>query len=280
MQRVCLNDTKQIVAHFFAAENATATVIMAPAMGVEQSYYFPLAHWLVSQNINCLTFDYEGMGFSNPDKKPINKASLTSWAWDDATSALNWVRSTLPELPIIWFGHSFGGQLLPMLQGQEHLNKVVTFNAGNGYWKLNAPQLRKRSLLMWYLLVPLLTPLAGYFPGKSIGVVGDIPKYAIWQWRKWCLNPNYMLGAEGKWAQNLIENLQLDLTAIHCSDDEMLTEQSIHSLHTMFAAENWTLTRLIPEELGHKRIGHLGFFHKRFSDTLWPEVLLPLLTTN
>ena len=54
-----------------------------------------------------------------------------------------------------------------------------------------------RVRILWFGMVPVLTALFGYFPGKPLRMVGDLPRGVALQWRKWCLHPEYLL-AEGE----------------------------------------------------------------------------------
>ena len=101
------------------------------------------------------------------------------------------------DLPVTWISHSLGGQIIPFVPNRERADKIVTIATGSGYWKENAPPLRKKVWLFWYGAVPLTTPLFGYFPGKRLGMVGDLPKGVIKQWRRWCMDKDYAVGAEG-----------------------------------------------------------------------------------
>jgi len=47
--------------------------------------------------------------------------------------------------------------------------------------------------LFWFVFVPILTPLLGYFPGKRLRMVGDLPAGVAWQWRRWCTHRDYLL---------------------------------------------------------------------------------------
>ena len=95
-------------------------------------------------------------------------------------------------------GHSLGAQLPGLLRHRDRIAGLVSVAAGSGYWRDNAPQLKRIVLYFWHVLVPLGVAVAGYFPGKRIGKVGDLPRGVVLQWRRWCLHPRYHVGAEGE----------------------------------------------------------------------------------
>jgi hypothetical protein len=41
------------------------------------------------------------------------------------------------------------------------------------------------------VVAPLTLNIAGYFPGKHLRKVGDLPRGVMEQWRRWCLNREY-----------------------------------------------------------------------------------------
>ena len=64
----------------------------------------------------------------------------------------------------------------------------------------NALPTKRLVLWLWYVAVPVATALCGYFPGKRLRKVGDLPAGVIAQWRRWCLSPDYV-GSEGREAR-------------------------------------------------------------------------------
>lgn len=79
-----------------------------------------------------------------------------------------------------------------------HRRHMLCVASGSGYWRDNAPPTRRKILLWWYGIAPLLTALHGCLPGRRLGLVGDLPAGVLWQWRQWCLHPNYGIGVVGE----------------------------------------------------------------------------------
>jgi predicted alpha/beta hydrolase len=171
-------------------------VLLTTAMGVPQRFYEAFATWLASQGVAVMSFDWRGMGDSAPPRLRGYRASITDWATQDLPAVADAFCARWPDVPRTYLGHSLGGQLFGWMPDPQRFERVLTVAAGNGYWRLNAPALRKKAHFLWWVLVPLSIAVAGYFPGKRLGAVGDLPAGAMWQWRRWCLHPDY-LGAEG-----------------------------------------------------------------------------------
>jgi len=139
-----------------------------------------------------LTFDYRGVGDSLPPGRSLRgfEADLFAWArdFDRAIEALD---REVPALPIYLIGHSLGAQLPGLLAQRDRIAGLVSVAGGSGYWRDNAPALRRSVLYLWYVVVPIATSLFGYFPGRRLRKVGDLPRGVMLQWRRWCLNPRY-----------------------------------------------------------------------------------------
>lgn len=261
-----------------AVKPINGAVVIASAMGVAQVYYQAIAQWLTEKGFCVLTFDCSGIGESKSKHLKEYHCDILDWATQDYSAALQFVLDTHSKCPVYWLGHSLGGQVFPLVDKIEQVKKVITVSSGTGYWKHNAPPLRKKAPLFWYFIMPLATSLFGYFPGKRIGMVGDLPKKVIYQWRRWCLHPKYCVGVETSGVKNKFQQLNVPLVAISFTDDEMLSSTNMRNLHALFGMQNKQLVEIHPRDVEQERIGHLGFFKENFKDNLWPSLLLNELT--
>ncbi|MBS2020776.1 MAG: alpha/beta fold hydrolase [Deltaproteobacteria bacterium] len=260
-----------------ASSTPRGAVLIVPAMGVPQVFYAPLVTWLSSEGFHALTFDYRGMGASLRGSLRDVDADIFTWARQDTSAALRELTARAAGLPITWLGHSLGGQIIPFVSGREGVRQLITVAAGSGYWRQNAPPLKRRVWLFWFGAVPLLTPLFGYFPGRRLGMVGDLPRGVVMQWRRWCMNREYSVGVEGAEVRALYAGVTTPMTSLSFTDDELMSEENIRSLHGFYAGANVKLERIAPREVGLKRIGHFGFFRRDMRESLWTTRLRPLL---
>lgn len=265
----------QLAARLFRPEGTPrAAVLIGPAMGVRQDYYRPFASWLAQQGFVALSFDYRGHGDSHPRGLSLRrvKADLFDWA-RDTDAAIEALASHAPGVPLYIVGHSLGAQLPGLLQQRERVHGLVSIAAGSGYWRDNAPQLRRYVLYFWHVAVPIATALCGYFPGRRIGKVGDLPKGVILQWRKWCMHPRYHVGAEGEPVRRQFEAVRFPVVALSITDDELMTERGTRVLVDCYANAPRRVERIAPADVQARRIGHFGFFREQFAPTLWLRTL-------
>jgi predicted alpha/beta hydrolase len=249
-----------------------AAVLIGGAMGVRQDYYSAFAAWLATQGYLTLSFDYRGSGDSRPAGGSLRgfDADLFDWARDTDTAILA-LAERADGLALYLIGHSLGAQLPGLLQQRDRIAGLLCVAAGSGYWRDNAPRLRRVVLYFWHVLVPAATALFGYFPGRRFGKVGDLPRGVVMQWRKWCLHPRYNVGAEA--ADERFAQVRFPILALSMTDDEMMTERGTHTLVSFYANAPRRIERIAPADVQARRIGHFGFFREQFRATLWPRSL-------
>ena len=274
------SDGARISARFYwpdsQVQSPRALVVIGGAMGVRQDYYRAFAQWLAEQGFLAASFDYRGMGDSRPRelRKSLRgfKADLFDWARDYDT-VIDALTEAAPGVPLYVIGHSLGAQLPGMLRNRDRIQGMVSIAAGSGYWRDNAPRTRRMILYFWYVLVPLVTKLCGYFPGRRLRKVGDLPEGVIMQWRRWCLNPRYHVGAEGATVRESFEQARFPVIALLMTDDELMTERGTRVLVDCYANAPRRIERIAPQDLAVRRIGHFGFFREQFEGTLWRRAI-------
>ena len=253
-------------------EPLKGAVLIGGAMGVRQDYYARFAAWLAGQGYAVMTFDYRGMGESRSGAHGRSlrgfDADLFAWA-RDYDAALDTLAERAPGVPLYLIGHSLGAQLPGMLRNRARIAGLLSVAAGSGYWRDNAPPLKRSVLYFWYALVPVATRLFGYFPGKRLRKVGDLPRGVILQWRRWCLDPRYHVGAEGAPLKAQFDEVRFPVVALSITDDELMTERGTRVLVDCYPNAPRRIERIAPADVSAKRIGHFGFFRDQFQSSLW-----------
>lgn len=274
---IATDDGHELAANFHAANQPRGTVLIVPAMGVAQTYYAAFAHWLTTCGFNVVTFDYRGMGLSRRGPLRGFRADVMDWARLDTAAMVDAAADFTPGVPVTWIGHSLGGQIFPFVPNNHRVARMVTVATGSGYWRENAPGLKRGVWWMWYVAAPVALKLFGYFPGRRLRKVGDLPHGVMSQWRRWCLDPDYVVGVEGEAARAAFASVRTPLTAFSFTDDEYMSARNTESLHGFYASAPQTHKRFAPHDLGMDRIGHFGFFRRGSETTLWRDQLLPTL---
>lgn len=256
-----------------AAGTAQAVALVVPAMAVPQNFYAPFANWLAEHGYDALTFDFRGVGASAPRTLRGFETDVLTWARQDCRSMLALARDRAAGRPVVWIGHSLGGQILAMTPGNESLAAAVTVACGVGYWRQNAYPLRLYSWFLWFVAAPLATALCGYFPGRALGMVGDLPKGVIRQWSRWCRHPDYAVGVEGEPMRERYRRVALPMLGLSFTDDRYMSARNVTVLHGFYENARRELRRIAPRDLGLRRVGHFGYFRPEAGRRLWPMTL-------
>jgi predicted alpha/beta hydrolase len=276
---VTTGDGEPLATRFFAPPAAPrGAVLIGPAMGTPQDFYRALAEWLAGQGYLCATFDYRGTGLSRRGGLRGFKADLFDWARFDCAAMVDETARRAPGAPLYWIGHSLGGQILALVPNRDRVAKAITIATGSGYWRENSPQIRPMAWWLWFCVVPIALRLWGYFPGKALRKVGDLPLGVMAQWRRWCLDREYSVGAEGAAVRAEYASVRTPIVSLSFADDEMMSLANTESIHGFYSGAPRKMRRIAPQEIGVPRIGHFGFFRPRFEAALWRPVLLPELS--
>lgn len=247
-------------------------VVIASAMAVPQSFYTDFAAFLARQGYRTWTFDYRGIGESLQGSMRACTADISVWITQDFEAMVQHASDSLDGLPLYVLGHSLGGQTTPLLPSVKRVSGLINIAVGSGSIRHNHPRIRRSAPLLWYVLAPVACPLFGYFPGSRLGVLGDIPKRVFFQWRRWCLTPEYLLTGEPG-AREAYAQARFPVLGLTFSDDELLMEAGSRLLHDAYTGTELDYRVLSPQQFGLNRVGHFGFFKASHEKVLWPMVI-------
>lgn len=253
------------------AQPARAGLVIAAAMAVPQSFYADFAAFLARQGYRVWTFDYRGIGESWQGSMRNCQADISDWITRDFDAVVQHASTAMEGLPLFVLGHSLGGQTAPLLPSIQRISGLINVAVGSGSIRHNQPRVRRSAPLLWYVLAPLMCPLFGYFPGARLGVLGDIPRRALFQWRRWCLTPEYLLSGEPG-ARQAYADARYPVLGLTFTDDELLLEPGSRMLHDAYSGTQVDYRVLSPQQFDLPRIGHFGFFKINQEQFLWPLV--------
>lgn len=245
-----------------------ATILIHGATAVPQSYYAKFGRFAAAEGFRVVTYDYRGVGRSRPGTLVGFGATMRDWAELDARAAIRWTKAQGGAL--FGIGHSFGGQLLGLIDESHELDAMLLVGAQLGYFGHWQPLGRAKLGLVWHLLVPTTTSVFGFWPGQ-LGLGVDLPKGVAEEWARWCRTPGYFLRETTGSAERLAR-FQVPSRIYTFSDDSFAPRRAVSAL-TQSLGRRPTWVDLRPEDLGVDEVGHFGFFKSRFSATLWRDAL-------
>lgn len=262
-------------------EAPQAVVIINPATSVHSRYYHRFADYLYRHGFSVVTYDYRGIGASRPPRLRGFQAGWLEWGRLDFEAVLQYVAEGFAALPIQVAAHSVGGFVIGLAPSSHRISRIFTMGAQYAYWRDYAPRQRLRMLWKWHLVMPALTALLGYFPGKRLGWLEDTPHGVVREWvaRQPRFEEVYRYGAtalaepERRQLVAQFGAIQAPTLAVSIADDEFGTPQAIQRLLAYYHRCPQRHLHIDPAALQQAKIGHFAFFHSRFEHSLWPIAL-------
>jgi predicted alpha/beta hydrolase len=253
-------------------------VVLHGGAGFAARFYQDFASWFSSAHqAAILTYDYRDFGWSLNRPLAQSDASLSDWAINDQSAALSYLASRFPDLPVRVIAHSLGGQWLAFHEGVGRIDRVAAVASGPGFWLDHPWPMRLRAAVVWWLLGPIAARLAGYMPGRALGLGADIPAGVYWEWRRICLRRGYHRKEWGRaYPQPCLEEARFKLTLIPIADDMTIAPHMVRKLPAFYPQAQISEALLDPAALGLKAIGHAGAFRAR-NKVCWPVIAAPLL---
>ena len=246
--------------------------------GVPARRYQHFAAFLAGAGIPTLTYDYRGIGQSRPNGLRGFAAELEDWSEYDCAAAIAWLRVRFPDAEIVGIAHSAGAWLVGGAGNAAEQARLVLIGGHTGYYGDYRPLYRLPMAVLWHVVMPAMSRLMGYFPGRRLGLGEDIPgKIAL----QWAARRSPQLGRTAtNRAQRLLErcaSLERPALLVSVSDDAFATPAGMERLMTYYPRLHpLQQLRFTPAEAGLRRIGHFGFFSRRTGAVLWPRLLAQL----
>jgi predicted alpha/beta hydrolase len=272
---LCKDDTR-IAGHLWTAggRQEGGSVIINPATGVVARYYHRYARFLASHGFDVITYDYRGIGLSRPQRLQDCGYRWRDWGELDFDAVLRFTRARRPESPLKVVGHSIGGFIPGLAESGDQIERMLTVGAQYAWWGDYAPRQRAGLLLKWHLVMPVLTALLGYFPGKRLGWLEDLPAGVAneWSFRGARFERSHPRGD----LEAVLERMAAvrgRILAVAVSDDPLGTVPAICRTLSYYRNAERTAVLLSPHDLGRATIGHFDLFRAYHESGFWKDTL-------
>lgn len=274
---IACKDGVTLGGHFWmnSSGRSSGTVIINPATGVAARYYHYYADFLSRNGFDVVTYDYRGIGRSRPERLRGCGYRWRDWGELDFDAVLRFAHAHNPAAPLLVVGHSVGGFLPGLAESGPGIHRMLTVGAQYAYWRDYARSRRASLFVKWHLVMPLLTALVGYFPGRKLGWLEDLPAGVAneWSFRRARMELNYPRETRDEVLRRFAA-ISAPILAIAVSDDELGTVAAIRRTLQYYRGASPTEVLLAPKDLGFDSIGHFSLFHSRHASGFWPDTLL------
>ncbi len=252
---------------------ASQVVLLTGAMGVPRTFYDHFARYLAANACAVLTFDYRGIGGSRPDSLRGFDASLRDWGERDIAGAIDWLCTECGETSLSVVSHSVGGQILGLAENVGRVQRLVAVAVQSGYWRHWDFPRRLQIAWLWYVGIPVVTPLLGFFPSRLVGLGRSLPRDVAREWARWGRDPDYLHGRFAPATVRHFSEFTGRILAYCFSDDPIAPRRAVEAYLPRYGNARLEVRHVWPSDLGVDEIGHFGYFKDRFHDSLWCDSL-------
>lgn len=255
-------------------ENRHGTVIVNPATGVVARYYHRYARFLTGQGFAVVTYDYRGIGDSRPERLRELRMEWRHWGEQDFDAVVRWARSRDPQGKLSVVGHSIGGFLPGFAASAPQVDRILAIGGQYAFWRNYRSTKRLGLLWRWHVVMPALTMGLGYFPGKRLGWLEDLPAGVAleWSFRRRRMESSYP-AHERAAILHRFAAVRAPILSIALADDEYGTRAAVRAGLDYYTGAERIQAEVLPADLGFDAVGHFSMFHDRHAERFWPDTV-------
>jgi predicted alpha/beta hydrolase len=257
-------------ATIYEPRRARATVVIHGAAAVPHRYYAAFGeHLAVTHGLRTITYDYRGIGASRPVTGLRRfDASMTMWAEQDARAIHAWARDRGD--PLVMIGHSFGGQIIGLLDELREARVAVLVASQLGWYRDWPLRDQPKLALLWHVVAPILSRTMGYLPGAA-GLGVDLPGGVAREWSRWCTSPRYLVDHRDD-AADRFARWDRPTLVMSFADDDYAPPRAVAALTRRLGGAPLEHRAWRAGDRGLAAVGHFGFFRAK-NAALWPDAI-------
>lgn len=273
-------DGVRLGGHIWEAQGACAgSVVVNPATGVLARYYHRYAAFMSAHGFDVLTYDYRGIGASRPQRLRGCGYRWRDWGELDFDVALRTMRKRNPDRPLYVVGHSIGGFLPGLAESAPSIDRLLAVGAQFAYWPDYARHRRIGLFLKWHVAMPVITGVLGYFPGRRLGLLEDLPAGVAneWSFRRSRMELSYPRHRRVEVLRRFAA-VRADILSVAAEDDEYATSSAVRRGLAYYTNAPKIAVRLDASDLCANPRGHFGLFHASHENGFWLDTVQWLRT--
>lgn len=263
------------------ASKVLGKIIINPATGVLARYYHRYARFLAAHGFDVLTYDYRGIGLSRPETLRGCGFRWRDWGERDFEAALLFMYGHGRGDRLMVIGHSVGGFLPGLAEHSVLIDRMLTVGAQYAWWGDYALSRRLPLFFKWHLVMPALTAICGYFPGRRLGWLEDLPAGVAYEWS--FRGSRFERSHRSVDRQDVVTRMAAvtaSILAVAVSDDELGTVSAVHRTLDYYTGADRAAVLLRPADYARDAIGHFGLFHDSHAAGFWLDTVLWLRDGN
>ncbi len=241
----------------------------------KKEFYLPFLTYLAEQGYICCLWDYRGSGASAPLSLKGCHYRFRDYGLKDMPAIQAFLLQRYPDLPLLLFGHSVGGQQMALATDLSAYKGMVGFAVSTGYFGNMTWRYKLTYLFFFYFFSPLSILLWGYVRAKPFGLMENLPKNVVREWRAWCKHQAYFFAptfAHKTVPVRRYEEIPFPVHVFWTTDDDISNEANTRDFWShVLGCHEVSFREIDPSEYNNQPINHFGFFKKNKRETLWIE---------
>lgn len=260
---------------WLAPEEVSGVVIVSGTTGIPASHYHAYARYLALRGFETLTYDYRGIGRSRPHDLHGCDYRWDDWGTLDFEAAIQFMRKRHPKAKLKVVGHGTGGFIPGFAPSARRIHRILAVGAHYSYWRDYPANRRREMFLRWHVFMPFITFLLGYFPGRSLGWLEDLPRLIAYNWafRRRDMEATHPRAHRAA-IMNRFEQVTAPILAVVVAGDEFGTEPAVKRSLRRYWGSTKLIVHLTPTDLLSHAVDHLGLFEARLEHAFWGPSLL------
>jgi predicted alpha/beta hydrolase len=251
-----------------------AALVIHGATGAPAGFYRAFAEWAArDRDLAVLTYDYRDFGSSQRRPLRRSRATLADWGRHDQAAALAALARMYPATELWVLGHSVGGLWMGWHEAMGRVSRAITLGAGLTHVTDHPWRYQWKARVFWSAPVRALAAVAGYLPGRMVGLGADLPRGVYEDWRRWCTTRGWHLSDVGR-TLPLPDPARVTarLRMIAVADDDLVPPEAVWRARALYPEAMKEQKVLRPADFGLRDIGHIAPFTRR-NAVLWPAIL-------
>jgi predicted alpha/beta hydrolase len=198
----------------------------------------------------------------------------SDWGTKDFAAVFAAAERLADGRPTMVVGHSIGGFLPGLAPGFDRCAAFLSVGGQFAYHRDYARNSRIANILKWHIVMPTLTAVFGYFPGRRLGWLEDLPAGVAFEWafRHARVENSFPKHQRSEILARLAA-FRGPLLAVSATDDSFATLPAIHRALAYYSGADKHVALISPQDLGVASIGHFDLFHSRHRDGFWRSTL-------
>jgi len=259
-------------------DNPKAVVQFNCGTATKKEFYLPFLTHLAENGYLCCLWGYRGS--ERTDNLKHSDYRFADYGTKDMPAIKKYLDNRFPHLPFLFIGHSAGGQQVGFVNDLDNVKGSVNIAVSSGYYPNMPLAYRMKAYFFFYIFSPVSILLNSYVKAKPYGIMENLPKKVVFEWRSWLEKEDYFFDAKfyGKTIpKGHYKNFKFPVHIYYSVDDTISNEKNTKAFWRNVNSEKGIVfTELTPKDFGLKKIDHFGYFRKNMKNTLWIDIVARL----